>query len=646
MSRRDPLAPLRRLLSELGRRRVVHAVAVYAVVAWVAVQVAAIAFPALFIPRQALTALVFVAVLGFPVTVALAWAFEITDDGIRRTPTVAEGGALSPGLRVGFAAAVLLATAGLGWVGWETWLSPRARSLPARAAGSGAADPASGEAPRLEPSRVAVLYFDDHSPGDTLTAFADGLTENLIHRLAQVEGLEVVSRHGVKPYRETEATLDSIARDLRAGSLVEGSVEAAGDELEVTVQLIDGRSRAHLMSEQIRRPADDVFALQDTLAHQVSRLLRERLGRQVQLASWQSRTSHPEAWRRVQEADRLREDALELSREGETETARRLFDRADSLLGGAASLDPDWSAPAVLRARVTMARLDPYEARWSPEERTLATDAIRRVGEAAGRDSGVAQARAVRGQLRYWLSRHVDDRDSARRLLDLAESDLRAAVEDDPGSARAWYGLSQLLHEGRGDLTGARYAAERAEQADAYLRVPAGVHWRYYSTAANEPDYETARYWCRTGREKYPEDLRFRACELALLATDGAGPPDPARAWELVDEIRSRARPANRARFVAIARRQVAAVLARAGLADSARGVLRRARRDSPAVEDDPTLAYDEAHAHLLLGDEERALDLLARFAETNPEYRAQLSGDPWFEPLRERPDYRRLVRE
>ncbi|MFB6240920.1 MAG: hypothetical protein ABEJ46_05090, partial [Gemmatimonadota bacterium] len=71
MSQRSPISALRRLLSELGRRRVVHAVAVYAVVAWIAVQVAAIAFPALFIPRQALTVLVFVAVLGFPVTVAL-----------------------------------------------------------------------------------------------------------------------------------------------------------------------------------------------------------------------------------------------------------------------------------------------------------------------------------------------------------------------------------------------------------------------------------------------------------------------------------------------------------------------------------------------------------------------------------------------
>lgn len=648
MSPRSPISALRRLLSELGRRRVVHAVAVYAVVAWIAVQVAAIAFPALFIPRQALTVLVFAAALGFPVTVALAWAFEITDDGIRRTPTVADDGALSPAMRVVFAAAVLLGTAGIGWLGWETWLSPRAGSLPARAQGpvSPAADSAADDAsPRLSPSRVAVLYFDDHSRGDTLTAFADGLTENLIHRLAQVEGLEVVSRHGVKPYRGSSATLDSIARDLGAGSLVEGSVEPAGDgRLEVTVQLIDGRTRAHLMSEVIRRPDGDVFALQDTVAQEVSRLLRARLGPQVQLAAWQSRAHDPEAWRRVQEADRLREDAHRLKSTGEDETARRLLAQADSLLASASRLDPAWNGPETVRARLALVRADPYSPGWTGEEREAVRRALEYADRAVEEAPDDAEALAVRGRLRFYLSRHVEDRERSRELLDAAEADLRRATRQDPSAAEAWYGLSELLHLGRGELSEAQYAAERALESDAYLDFPADVQFQFFYTAANEPNYEAAAHWCRTGQRQHPGNVNFRACELTLLATDGAGPPDVERAWQLVAEIAERARPDRHAYFRAVAHRQVAAVLARAGAPDSARAVLRRARRGSPTLDDEPILAYDEAHTRLLLGEEDRALELLRRFLEAHPEYAPQLPSDPWFSSLRERPRFRKLV--
>lgn len=561
---------------------------------------------------------------------------------------MAEDGSLSPAVRVVFAAVVLLATAGLGWVGWETWLSPCAGSLPVRAKGSGgpAADAAGGDASaRLDPSRVAVLYFDDHSPGDTLAGFADVLTENLIHRLAQVEGLEVVSRHGVKPYRVSTVTLDSIARDLRAGSLVEGSVEPAGDgQLKVTVQLIDGRDGSHLMSKAIRRPAEDVFALQDSVAQHVSRLLRERLGPQVQLAAWQRRASDPEAWRRVQEAERLRGDARRLKSTGDEEAARRLLAQADSLLESASRLDPGWNAPETVRARLALVRADPYSTDWTGEER----DAVRRALEYANRAveeaPDDAEALAVRGRLRFFLFRHLEDRAEARKLLDRAEADLRKATRQDPSAAEAWYALSELLHRGRGDVSEARYAAERARQADAFLKFPADVQYQYFYTAANEPDFDAAAHWCRTGRRQHPEDVRFRACELTLLPSEGAVPPDVGRAWELVSEIENRARPNRRAYFRAVARRQVAAVLARAGRADSARAVLRRAKQDSPAAAEAPTLLYDEAHARLLLGEEEAVLDLLRRFAEAHPRYRAQLRGDPWFEPLRDRPGYRELV--
>ena len=214
---------------------------------------------------------------------------------------------------------LVVGVTGLAWVGWKLWPGPLSGPLAGHSAGptpQEVAQPGDGaeRAAGLDPTTVAVLYFEDNSPGDTLTAFADGLTENLNHRLAQVEGLEVISQHGVEPYREAPPRLDSIAQRLQAGSLITGSVRPVADSLEVHVQLIDGETQAQQMSEKIRRPAQEIFALQNDLAREVSRLLRKHLGRAIQLESWQAETDSPEAWRLVERADRLRTDARRLER--------------------------------------------------------------------------------------------------------------------------------------------------------------------------------------------------------------------------------------------------------------------------------------------------------------------------------------------
>lgn len=645
----DPLSGLRQLVSELTRRRVVHAVAVYGVVAWVVVQVANVAFPALYVPREWLTGLVFLAVLGFPVTVALAWAFEITDEGVRRTPQLAEGQGLSPALRGFFAACVVAATAGLGWVGWETWLSPRAGAVSAAASPGGAGPDAAGRADSAEraalsPSSVAVLYFEDTSPGDSLAAFADGLTENLIDRLSQVEGLEVISRRGVRPYRGRSVPLDSVARALGAGSLVEGSVRGSGDTLAVTVRLIDGRTAAQMLSETLARPAGDLFELEEALAREVAGLLRRRIGPEVQLAAWQSRASSVEAWRRVHQADRLREEADSLEDAGHEGLALQLLADADTLLARAAELDPDWNAPETLRAALALVRVDPNAAGWGEAEREEIRRAIGYADRALEEAPSDAEALRIRGRLRTWLALKADDADRAAELMDAAESDLRAAVREDPGSAKALLALSDLLLDGRGKFREALYYAERAREADAYLRIPESTQFQLFNAAVNVPDWEAARRWCLTGQRAYPDNLGFWSCELTLLASEGAGPADPDRAWRVADEVVRRTPDAKKPFYRAISRRQVAAALARAGRADSARSVLRRARRDSPAAGDEPFLYYEEAHVHLLLGEEERALELVGRFAEQYPGYRAILEGDPWMAPLRDRPRYRELL--
>lgn len=632
----NPVPPLRRLFEELRRRGVVRAAFLYLVGAWVAVQVANIVIPALYLPKTALTVVVLVAALGLPVTVALSWAFEFTAEGIRRTPEEEEGRPLSFRLRALLVVLVIVGTAATGWVGWRTWLGPRAEGD-----AGGETDPARAGVEELDPRRVAVLYFDDHSQGDSLAYFAEGLTEHLIHRLTQVDGLEVVSRHGVKPYRGGAVPVDSIARNLGAGSLVEGSVQRSGEQVQVTAQLIDGETQAHLMSVALSRPETEPFALQDTLAVEVSRLLRRRLGREIQLEGWKRETGSAEAWKLVQRVDRLREDADSLAVRGEERTARALVARGDSLLARARELAPDWSEPAVLRARLAVVTVDPYSVHWSDAERASVRTGLEHAEEAVLLAPEDPEARIVRGRLRFWLSRHADDRRRAEELLDAAEEDLRTAVRLDEESARGWFVLSQLLHEGRGDLEDARYAVGRAREADAFLTIPADIQYQFFYTSLNRSDFEDAAYWCRAGRARFPDRVDFRACELGLLASLGGPTPDPERARELVEEIRDRSRPQEAAYHVGIARRRVAAVLARAGRADSARALLERldAGGRSP-----PPFAYEEAHAYLLLGDEERALDRLEAFLRAAPAYADDVARDPWFERLRDDPRFEELV--
>lgn len=641
-----PLERARQFLAELRRRKVYRVAAVYATVAFVVVQSADLVFPALDIPPWGYSLVVVLALLGFPVAVVLAWAFEVSPSGQTRVTTSGASGEGADGTAIRWLVGVLvlLVAGAVGAVAVGAIGSgPEAADGSAESAAGVAAGPGEeGERPAFSPRRIAVLYFDAFSSGDSLDPFARGLTEDLIHQLDQADALEVVSRHGVKPFRDGSVGMDSIARSLRAGSIVEGSVQRArGDSISVTVQLIDGETETHLLSEQLTRPASDPFTLQRDVAREVSRLLRQRLGQDLRVETLRSEASSPRAWENVQRAERLRDEARRLQREGSEETARRLVGRADSLLEEAAALDSTWSEPLVLRARLAAVLVDLYAASWTDEERREVRERLEFADRAVGRGGRSVDALVTRGWLRFWLSQHAADRAEARAALDAAEDDLRKAVGDDPSSARGWYSLSVLLHEGRGELGEARLAAEQAREADSFFSLDSSLmRAQLFETAINARDYETATYWCDLGREQHPESLAFRECELILLASGDGPEPDAERARRLVEEIGSLASDRNRAFFTAIAWRRYAAVLARTGRADSARSVLER----GPEAGSEGVLRYEEAHVHLLLGDEERALEALGVSLRAMPRLAAPVREDPWFAPLHGDPRFRELV--
>jgi serine/threonine-protein kinase len=238
--------------------------AAYLAVVFGALQAADLVFPALGLGSRAFNALVLTSLLGFPLAVALAWMFDITASGIRRTaPTDAVGAAIAPAggwVRL-HAALVGAGFVAVLWFGVHLWRGPASQ-------GEGVVAPASVPV-------LAVLPFQDLSPEGDQAYFADGLHEEVLHQLAVVRGLRLISRTSVLHFRNSSATIPAIADSLGARYVLEGSVRMAADSVRVTVQLIDAEVDAHLWSESFDRALslEGLFDLQRTLAMRLSRSL-------------------------------------------------------------------------------------------------------------------------------------------------------------------------------------------------------------------------------------------------------------------------------------------------------------------------------------------------------------------------------------
>src|SRR5689334_5988633 len=156
----------------------------------------------------------------------------------------------------------------------------------------------------LDPRHVAVLYFADESNTHGLAYLADGLTEALIDGLRPVSGLTVISKNGVAPYRGSLVALDSIARALNVGTIVQGGVDDVGGRYRVSVNLIDGASGADLGERaSFEQPAGAVLAIRDSLAGKVAEFLRVRLGEELRVREEQASTRSVAAWSLVQRGE-------------------------------------------------------------------------------------------------------------------------------------------------------------------------------------------------------------------------------------------------------------------------------------------------------------------------------------------------------
>jgi TolB-like protein len=267
-------------LAELKRRHVWRAAIAYAAASFVLLQIGEIVLPAFSAPAWALRLLVVVTLLGFPVILVLAWIYEITPQGIRRTEDLDTGpqrrgrpGGLWP--RLAFLGVTLVTVAGIGWWMMSSgvdWAGTGNEFKPTL----GAVQPVSAD-PNAPIRSLAVLPLADFSEGGEQDYFSAGMHEAVIWQLSQLASVRVVSRTSVMQYAGTQRTAPQIARELGVQGIIEGSVLRSGDRVQITVQLIHGPSDTHLWSQRYERDLTDVIALQNEVAQAIAREIQAEI---------------------------------------------------------------------------------------------------------------------------------------------------------------------------------------------------------------------------------------------------------------------------------------------------------------------------------------------------------------------------------
>jgi TolB-like protein/Flp pilus assembly protein TadD len=501
---------IRAFVAELRRRKVFRVAAFYLAGGFVVAQAADIFLPGLSLPPWTVTLVLALLILGFPLAVILAWAFDVTPEGVVRTPALAS------------ASAVAVAADAE---------APSAPNAPADAP-SGASRPATGRPAAIQ--SIAVLPFADMSPGRDNEYFSDGLTEELLNSLARRGDLRVPARTSSFAFKGRNADIREIGRTLGVEAVLEGSVRKAGDRVRITAQLVDVSDGYHRWSRTYDRELSDIFAIQEEISSSIVNALGGTLARgddgpagpgTVDLEAYDlcfrglhdfHRSVSGYSEERLLRALERFEEAIEKDSNCASAHAwhaiatvhladdfrppREVYPRARASAERAVELDPELAeAHAVLGAVHLFHDWDPAAAQ-------------RRLGQAIELNQNSSLARVYCSLAASAASRHED-----------AIREARLAVDVDPLSALASWGLGWALHRARAYDAAAAHARTRldVDGGDAIALLQLGASRREQGRA------DEALASIRTAAE-LADDHPYYLAHLGLAA-GRAGRRDEAR---------------------------------------------------------------------------------------------------------------------
>ena len=569
------------LIAELKRRRVFRALVGYAIVSFAVLQVIEPIMHGLRLPDWTLSFVVVGLAVGFPVVVVLAWVFDVSAGRIERTVPVRPEG--SGGLRVALALGVVAALAVVPAVAWHFTRTARTPAAPAVPAA---------------PS-VAVLPFANFSQAKDEEYFSDGITEEVINALANVEGLRVVSRTSAFAYKNKNLSVRQIGEELAVATVLEGSVRREGNALRLTAQLINAADGYHLWSKTYDRELKNVFAVENELATAIADALRPRFLKQSSLVPMTTGSSEAHDlylkgrhfWTK-----RTPEDLKE---------AMALFEKAIALDPAYALAHAGLSDCYLLLGEYTSAR--PSEI--LPKAKPHAYRALEL-------DGALAEAHASLGLI------SIFDYDWAT-----AEREFKRAIELRSGyaSAHHWYAL--LL------VTLGRFAEARAEAERALELDPASVIVNNMLGVVffESRDYEKAIAAFRKTLELNPGFAAARE----MLACSYASAGRKAEALAELEQVKASAveHVAMRAWILGVA----------GDTAGSRRLIQELQQRSDPPYGDHPAAV---AVLHGMLGDSDRAFALLEQaYAERDWMLR-DVKVSPLWDSLRKDPRFPKLLQQ
>ena len=342
---------LEKFFAELKRRNVYKVAVAYAVVAWLLIQVATQVFPFFEIPNWTVRFVVLLIIIGFPIALVIAWAFELTPEGLKRTE-VADAAPAPRSRSHAWIYVVLIAgalSAGLFFLGRFTVSMKQIVSA------------------EVSSKSIAVLPFDNLSRDPDNAYFASGIQDEIITRLAKIADLKVISRTSTQQYQSKPGNLFEIARQLGVANILEGSVQKAADQVRVNVQLIQVASDSHLWADTYDRKLVDIFAVESEMAKAIADALQAKLTGGEQQALAAKPTNNSEAYDAY-----LRGLALEVRASSPTDS-----EKVVGFYEQAVQLDPTfalaWARLSRANSQVYFGGLDTTTGRRDAAERAFNT---------------------------------------------------------------------------------------------------------------------------------------------------------------------------------------------------------------------------------------------------------------------------------